>query len=78
MKGRVKFFNEKKGFGFIVRDDGAGDVFVHRSDLPAGVEMLYETQEVAFDVEKTKRGSRVVNLAIVQTDPARSRPGSAS
>ena len=47
--GRVKFFNEAKGFGFIIRDDGSGDVFVHRTDLPAEVNFLYEGQAVTFD-----------------------------
>jgi cold shock protein len=63
--GKVKFFNEKKGFGFLLPDDGSQDVFVHRSDLPADVVFLYEGQAVSFDVEKTRRGLRAVNLALV-------------
>jgi len=49
--GRVKFFNEQKGFGFITTDDGSGDVFVHISAVErAGWRSLNEGQRVSFDV----------------------------
>lgn len=63
--GRVKFFNETKGFGFFTKDDGSGDVFVHRTELPPEIKLLYEGQAVSFDVEKTTRGFRAVNIKLV-------------
>jgi cold shock protein len=63
-KGKVKFFNEAKNFGFFVKDDGSGDVFVHRTDLPVNIGLLYEGQAVTFDVESTKRGLRSVNISL--------------
>ena len=63
VKGKVKFFNEAKGYGFLTRDDGSGDVFVHRTDLPREILGLYEGQAVTFDIETTRRGLRAVNIA---------------
>jgi cold shock protein len=63
--GTVKFYNEAKGYGFLTRDDGSGDVFVNRTDLPSEIALLYEGQAVSFDIETTRRGLRAVNIAVV-------------
>ena len=56
MKGKVKWFNADKGFGFIVSEDGK-DVFVHFSAIVAdGYKALEEGQNVSFDVEVGQRG----------------------
>ena len=63
--GSVKFFNDAKGFGFISRDDGQADAFVHISALQrAGMQGLVEGQRLAFDIEVDDRGKfAAVNLA---------------
>ncbi len=60
MKGKVKFFNETKGFGFISGEDGK-DVFVHKTSLEEGVS-LREGDQVAYDVEQGDKGAKAVNV----------------
>ena len=61
-KGKVKWFNEQKGFGFISRDDG-DDVFVHFSEInSAGFKTLAENQEVSFDVKEGPKGLQASNV----------------
>ena len=63
--GKVKWFDEKKGFGFIERDDGA-DVFVHfRSITGDGFKTLSEGQQVEFDVEQGQKGPQAVGVKML-------------
>jgi cold shock protein len=62
MEGKVKFFAEDKGFGFIAADDGK-EYFVHQSALPEGVR-LNEGDSVSFDVEEGDRGPKAVNVQL--------------
>lgn len=60
--GRVKWFNEKKGFGFIERQ-GGDDVFVHfRAITGGGFKTLTDGQEVEFEVEQGQKGPQAVNV----------------
>ena len=64
-KGRVKWFNETKGFGFIERTNGP-DVFVHYSAIAGeGFRSLEEGQEVQFDVAETPKGLQATNIVKV-------------
>ncbi|MGD8238399.1 MAG: cold-shock protein [Armatimonadota bacterium] len=60
--GKVKWFNEAKGYGFIQMDDGT-DVFVHYSGIAGeGFKTLQEGQEVEFETEQGEKGPRAVNV----------------
>lgn len=58
--GTVKFYNSQKGFGFIERDDGGKDVFVHATALEsAGISELTDGQKVSFDTQNDDRTGKV-------------------
>lgn len=62
-KGRVKFFNDAKGFGFIKLDeDPSKEVFVHASGLADENDKLKENDEVTFDVSEGKKGPMATNV----------------
>jgi CspA family cold shock protein len=62
MKGTVKWFNARKGFGFIQGEDGK-DVFVHRNDIPTELE-LNENDKVDFKIEESERGLKATNVTM--------------
>ena len=62
MKGKVKWFNEAKGYGFIAGDDGK-EVFVHYSAIQSnGFKKLEEGQAVNYDTEQSEKGVKAVNV----------------
>jgi CspA family cold shock protein len=61
-EGTVKFFNETKGFGFIVPEDGSEDVFVHSSGL---IDRIRENDKVEYEVERGKKGLNAVSVKVV-------------
>ncbi len=64
--GTVKWFNAEKGFGFIEREDGQGDVFVHFSAINGeGYRTLDEGQRVSFEVTEDVKGPRAANVTVV-------------
>lgn len=65
--GTVKWFNAKKGYGFIAPETGGKDVFVHISALErAGIGSLNEGQKVSFDLEQSQQGrTSATNLKLV-------------
>ncbi len=63
--GRVKWFNESKGFGFIEQANGE-DVFVHYSSINSGgFKTLYENQEVTFEIVQGPKGLQSINVTPV-------------
>ncbi|WP_067491937.1 cold-shock protein [Actinomadura hibisca] len=67
--GKVKWYDADKGFGFLTRDDG-GEVFVHSSALPGGVQALKPGQRVEFGVVEGRRGQQALSVRTLETLPS--------
>jgi CspA family cold shock protein len=70
--GKVKWYDADKGFGFLTRDDG-GEVFVHSSALPSGVDSLKSGQRVEFGVIEGRRGQQAMQVHVLEAPPTVTR-----
>ena len=67
--GKVKFFDEDKGFGFIASDDGR-EVFLHASALPAGTSSVKPGTRLEFGIVDGKRGAQALSVRILEVPPS--------
>lgn len=66
-KGKVKWFSDQKGYGFITPDDGSPDLFVHYSAVQgAGFKTLAENDAIEFEVEQGQKGPRAASVTILE------------
>ena len=70
--GKVKFYDDQKGFGFITGDDG-DQVFLHASSLPEGTESLKAGTRLEYGVVQGKKGSQALSVRLLEPQPSLSR-----
>lgn len=64
MNGKIKWYNPRKGFGFIESEEGK-DIFVHRTSIPFGTQ-LNEGDKVEFETEESDKGPKAINIKKVE------------
>lgn len=72
--GKVKFFDEEKGFGFIASDEG-DEVFLHISALPAGTTSVKPGTRVEFGIVDGKRGAQALSVRVLDAPPSLAKMG---
>jgi cold shock protein len=60
MQGKIKWYNTKKGYGFVESEEGK-DIFIHRSSVPDGL-FLKEGDSIEYEIEETDKGPKAVNI----------------
>jgi CspA family cold shock protein len=70
--GKVKFYDDEKGFGFISSDDGQ-EVFLHASALPSGVTSVKAGTKLEFGIADGKRGAQALSVRLLETPPSLSK-----
>ncbi len=74
LSGHIKWFSQRKGYGFITQDDGP-DIFVHITGVEAEAQAnLEKGQPVTFEIENTPQGPQAVRVALSTTPPLHDRP----
>jgi CspA family cold shock protein len=69
LKGKVKWFNNAKGYGFIGREDGGADVFVHYSSIQSeGYKSLQEGDDVEFEIAQGQKGPQAENVVRIESN----------
>ena len=67
MKGTVKWYNARKGYGFITPDDNSDDVFVHATALKSsGLKKLYTGSEVTYETDQDEKGTRAKSIKVTK------------
>lgn len=72
VKGTVKWFNSKKGYGFITPEDESGDIFVHYTAIQADAgafKVIYEGDIVEFEITEGKKGPQASDVVVVEEGP---------
>lgn len=67
--GKVKFYDEEKGFGFVAGDDGH-EVFLHATALPAGVSSLRAGTRLEYGVAEGRRGAQALSVRVLEAPPS--------